>query len=163
MGRDPKSLFSEMRLAMRDFDEQSVRTTLAHSFNRDAVIHLCHPFGDLHGAESLYDKAYAPLFAALPDLERRDWIVIAGEDDEGALWLGAGGHYMGTFMRPWLDIPPTGHIVSMRYHEFYRFEGNKFVEMQAIWDIPEVMMQAHAWPLSPSLGREFLEIGRAHV
>jgi predicted ester cyclase len=27
--------------------------------------------------------------------------------------------------------------------------------MQALWDIPELMMQARAWPMAPSLGREW--------
>ena len=49
----------------------------------------------------------------------------------------------------------------MRYHEFYRFEGAQVSEMQAIWDIPELMMQAGAWPLAPSLGREGLVPGPA--
>jgi len=40
----------------------------------------------------------------------------------------------------------------MRYHEFFRFENNKIIEMQAIWDIPELMMQANAWPMTPQLG-----------
>ena len=33
--------------------------------------------------------------------------------------------------------------------------------MQAIWDMPEVMMQARAWPMVPSLGREFCIPGPA--
>ncbi|MFC6642720.1 ester cyclase [Sulfitobacter profundi] len=71
------------------------------------------------------------------------------------------GHYFGTFLSPWLDIPPTGHLTHMRFHEFYRFERGKVVESQAIWDIPEVMMQAGAWPMAPSLGREFCVPGPA--
>ena len=113
------------------------------------------------GPDALYDRAFAPLLQALPDLERRDWIVMAGVDDDGKTWLGAGGHYIGTFARPWLDIAPTGHVVTMRYHEFFRFEGDKILEMQAIWDVPEVMMQAGVWPLAPSLGREFFVPGPA--
>tara|TARA_B110001469_G_C9633997_1_gene317498 strand:- start:1698 stop:2414 length:717 start_codon:yes stop_codon:yes gene_type:complete len=45
-------------------------------------------------------------------------------------------------------------MTHMRFHEFFRFEQGKIVEIQAIWDIPEVMLQAQAWPLSPSLGWE---------
>jgi predicted ester cyclase len=156
-----KSLFGPLRLAMRNFAEVPVRDALQTLFAPEAIIHLCHPFSDLSGSDALYDKAYGPLFKALPDLERRDWILMAGEDQDGAMWLGAGGHYMGTFIKPWLDTPPTGHVVTMRYHEYYRFEGRQVVEMQAIWDIPEVMMQANAWPLAPSLGREFLVPGPA--
>jgi predicted ester cyclase len=157
----PKSLFDKIRLSMRDFEERSVRKALMKTFDQDAIIHLCHPFGNLIGPERLYEAAYAPLLLALPDLERRDWIVMSGADQNGALWLGAAGHYMGTFVRPWLDIPATGHIVTMRFHEFYRFEGDQIVEIQAIWDVPEVMMQAHVWPLSPSLGHEFVVPGPA--
>ena len=65
--------------------------------------------------------------------------------------VGCGGHYSGTFISPWLDIPATGHLAHMRFHEFFRFEEGKIVEIQALWDIPEVMMQANAWPMAPSL------------
>ena len=51
----------------------------------------------------------------------------------------------------------------MRFHEFYRIEDGRIVEMQALWDIPEVMMQAGAWPMVPSLGREFCIPGRPPV
>ena len=43
----------------------------------------------------------------------------------------------------------------MRFHEFYKFWEGKIVEVQAIWDVPEVMMQANSWPMAPSLGREY--------
>ena len=64
-----------------------------------------------------------------PDLERRDYIVMAGPDEFGNDWVGCGGYYTGTFTGPWLDIPPTGHQVSMRYHEFFRFVDGKVVEI----------------------------------
>jgi predicted ester cyclase len=53
---------------------------------------------------------------------------------------------------PFLDIRPTGHLAHMRYHEYFRLEGGKIVEMQAIWDFPELMMQAGVWPMGPQLG-----------
>ena len=63
----------------------------------------------------------------------------AGPDDGGAEWVGCGGHYMGTLAAPWLDIPPTGHLAHMRFHEFYRFEEGRVVEIQALWDIPATL------------------------
>ena len=80
---------------------------------------------------------------------------MSGRSRIGQDWVGCAGYYTGEFVRPWLDIPPTGHMVSMRFHEFFRMESGKAIEMQALWDIPEVMMQAGAWPMSPSLGREW--------
>ncbi|RMD93471.1 MAG: polyketide cyclase [Alphaproteobacteria bacterium] len=140
---------------MADFDPAPVRAALRGLFAGDAVVRLCHPFGQVIGAEGLWHAALAPLAHAWPDLERRDYIVMAGQDEHGLWWLGAGGFWCGTFTRPWLDIPPTGHLAHMRFHEFYRFDGDRVVEVQALWDIPEVMMQAGAWPLAPSLGREW--------
>lgn len=156
-----KNALSPFRMAMTDFTEAGIREMLADLMSEDATIHMCHPFGDLVGPEAFYNALVKPLHAALPDLERRDWIVMAGPDDHGNDWVGCGGHYVGTFTRPYLDIQPTGHMAHMRFHEFYKFENGKVTEFQAIWDIPELMMQAGAWPMSPSLGREFLIPGPA--
>jgi len=150
-----KAALTPLRAAMADFDADTVRAELAELLTPDAVVHMPVPLGDFQGPDAFYDACYAPLFDAMPDLERRDWIVMAGETDHGGHWVGCGGHYFGTFVGPWLDIPPTGHLTHMRFHEFYRFEDGKVTEIQTLWDIPEVMMQAGAWPMAPSLGLEF--------
>lgn len=150
-----KALIAPLRRAMYDFEEGTVRAGLAGLMAPDAVVRHCHPLGETVGPEAFYERAFAPLLEAIPDLERRDWIVIAGADEDGAQWVGCGGYYTGAFMAPWLGIPPTGHQVHMRFHEFYRFEEGRVVEFQGIWDIPELMMQAGAWPMAPSLGREW--------
>ncbi len=150
-----KELLVPIRAAMHDFSERSVRRALDLASSSDAVFRLCHPFGDSTGSDAYYASAYSDLLEAWPDLERRDWIVVAGTDDGESDWVGCGGYYTGVFIGPWLDIPPTGHQVAMRFHEFYRIVDGRIVEMQALWDIPEVMMQAGAWPMAPSLGREW--------
>ncbi len=150
-----KAQIASMRAAMYDFETESVQATFKALIEPDAVIHMPWPLGDMIGPESLYDRCYAPLFEAIPDLERRDWIVMGGRTEHGDDWIGCGGHYSGTFVAPWLDIPPTGHLAHMRFHEFYRFEGGRVVEIQSLWDIPELMMQANAWPMAPSLGLEY--------
>lgn len=150
-----KAAIAALRAAMYDFEEGPVRSALSDVIAEDSVIHMPCPFGDLVGPEALYDTCYAPLLHSLPDLERRDWIVVGGTTEHGDDWVGCGGHYMGTFLAPWLDIPPTGHLTHMRFHEFYRFREGRAVEVQTLWDIPEVMMQARAWPMAPSLGLEF--------
>ncbi|MDU8910278.1 ester cyclase [Aestuariicoccus sp. MJ-SS9] len=122
-----------------------------------ALFRMCHPFGDLRGADAWWEAAMAPLAGALPDLERVEYIHIAGRDDAGALWVGSGGYYCGTWARPWLGMPATGQIAHLRFHEFYRIEEGVCVEMQALWDLPEMMMQAGVWPMAPQLGR-FLHV-----
>ncbi len=150
-----KALVAPLRAAMYDFSEATVRAALAALLAPDAVVRLADPLGEIAGPDAFYDTAYEPLLKALPDLERRDTIVMAGPTPEGTDWVGCGGYYTGTFMAPWLDIPPTKHQVAMRYHEFFRFENERVVEVQALWDIPEMLIQADAWPLAPSLGREW--------
>lgn len=147
-----KSLIEPYRLAMMDAAEGSVREAMSDLFTPNATLHMCHPFGDLTGPDAYWNTCLSPLLAAMPDLERRDMILLAGTTEQGQDWIGAMGNYMGTFTAPFLNIPPTGHLAHMRYHEFFRVENGKITEMQAIWDIPELMMQARAWPMAPQLG-----------
>lgn len=155
-----KQRIGTFRAALYDCDPATLAQQFEKVFAPDCEIHLAFPFEDLAGPQALLEQAYQPLLAALPDLERRDFILMAGESD-GDHWVGCAGHYIGVFERPWLDIPPTRHAVAMRYHEFFRFQGDWVVEMQALWDIPQVMMQAQTWPMSPSLGVEWLVPGPA--
>ncbi len=150
-----KAALQYIRDAMYDFDMTTLHDAFSALCTKDVRFNLAFPFETIAGVDGYLSGVYAPLLKAIPDLERRDHIVMAGPTPEGADWVGCGGYYTGTFAAPWLDIPPTGHIVHMRFHEFYRFEDDKIVEMQALWDIPEVMMQAGAWPMVPSLGREW--------
>ncbi len=150
-----KALVARLRAAMYDFEIEAVRRSFHAACAPDVVFRLAFPFETIRGVDTYIERAYAPLAQALPDLERRDYIVMAGPTPEGADWVGCGGFYTGAFLSPWLDIPATGHIAHMRFHEFYRFEDGQITEMQALWDLPEVMMQAGAWAMSPSLGSEW--------
>ena len=147
-----KSVIKPLQSAMMDFAELPVRSALNNLITPKAKLQICYPFGELIGPESLYEGAYSQLFNSIPDLERRDMITMAGTTPEGQDWVGTMGNYMGTFVKPWLNIPATGHLTHMRFHEFFKIEDGAVSEMQAIWDIPEVMVQARAWPLAPQLG-----------
>lgn len=148
-----KAVLAPVRAAMYDWTSEGVRSALLAAAAPDAVFQLAFPFETLGGAADFASGALDVLAEAWPDVERRDYIVIAGDDPDGATWVGAAGYYTGTFVRPFLDIPPTGHQTTMRFHEFFRMEDGRVTEMQALWDIPEVMMQAGAWPMGPPLGR----------
>ena len=159
-----KALIAPLRAAMMAGDPGGIRRALAELFAPDAQIRLGHPVGDLVGPEALWDRAYAPLVAAMPDLERRDFILMAGPrwgDGITGDWVGLGGNFVGTFTAPWLGIPATGNPVFMRYHEYLRIEDGKVVEMQGLWDMPQVMRQAGVWPMAPGLGVEWMCPGPA--
>jgi len=148
-----KAVIAPLRAALYDFDMDAVRTQLEATFSPRASIRLAFPFEDLDGPEDFLCRALLPLFHAFPDLERRDTIVMAGPADDGEIWVGCCGYYTGTFARPFLDIPPTGHMATMRFHEFFRIVDDRVTEFQGLWDIPELMHQAGAWPMAPQLGR----------
>jgi predicted ester cyclase len=152
---DNKAALKPFREALYNFNADTLKNEMSALFSPTAKIHLFHPLGDMEGPDAFYREAFLPLAKAIPDLERRDSIVMAGPTVEGHHWVGCCGYYTGSFSTPWLNIPASGHMVSLRFHEFYRFEQGQVVEVQAIWDIPELMMQASAWPMSPSLGREW--------
>lgn len=150
---DLKSLIQGYAKATATFETRAVEKALLGLMSPDAAVKMCHPFGTLDGAAAFFETCLKPLHKAIPDLERREMIRLAGTTQEGQDWVGTMGNYMGTFTSPFLDIPPTGHLTHMRYHEFFKFEGSRVTEMQAIWDIPEVMMQAGGWPMAPQLGK----------
>lgn len=151
-----KQLINMIRSSLYDFDLNNLSDAIEKAFHSDALIQLSFPFETLPGGpDGLYSEVFVPLSVAIPDLERRDTILMSGTTDAGKQWVGCCGYYTGTFTKPWLGINPTGHQISLRFHEFYRVELGQIAEMQAIWDIPELMMQANAWPMVPSLGREW--------
>ncbi|WP_120632144.1 ester cyclase [Ruegeria sp. EL01] len=156
-----RELLTPLRRALYDWDDAAVRRALETHFSPDAVFRCCHPFGDQNSPQAFFENVLTPLRKAWPDAERRDWLVMVGEDEHGSNWVGCGGHYVGTFAGPFLDIPPSGHLAHMRFHEYYRVADGKIVEMQIIWDLPEVMMQVGAWPMAPSLGSEIFIPGPA--
>ena len=77
-------LLNRLRAAQYDWNESDIRSALNDICAPDAVFRLAHPFGDMKGADAFYDHALAKLQTAWPDLERRDWIVMAGDDQQGA-------------------------------------------------------------------------------
>ena len=155
-----RASFQPFRNAMYHLEADRLPRQLAELFVDDAVIQLGYPLGQMEGPGELYGAAYAPLLRAVPDLERRDYIVMAGPyEDQG--WIACAGFYTGVFENPWLDIPATRHMVYMRYCEFFHLESDRIVEMHGLWDIPEVMLQSGAWPLSPALGQTLLVPGPA--
>ncbi|GAA0834335.1 nuclear transport factor 2 family protein [Marinomonas arenicola] len=150
-----KEIVNKLRKCLYDYSEVDLAKTIECVIANNAILQFSFPFETLESKQELLSRIFNPLAKAFVGLERRDTIVMSGNSNNNSQWVGCCGYYTGSFEKPWLDILPTGHQVSMRFHEFFRIEDGLIVEIQAVWDIPEVMMQAGAWPLSPSLGREW--------
>ena len=114
-------------------------------YDADMAWHGPHPINTLRGYRAVLDGFWVPLLAALPDIERRDDILICGEFKAGA-WVGASGYYTGTFANDWLGIPASGGILNIRFGEFSRLEAGKVQEVYLILDILDVLRQAGRWP-----------------
>ena len=156
---DNRALINPLREAWQTCNAQRAQKAISELFAPDAKIRLQHPFREVAGPEDLWSRVYAPLFAAMPDLERRDFIVMAGPRwgvGQQENWVGLGGNFIGAFSAPWLGIPATGKPVFMRYHEYLRIEDGKVVEMEGLWDIAQVILQAGVWPMAPQLGVEWM-------
>jgi len=111
------------------------------------------PLDELQGLDAVAETVWRPLMAALPDLERRDDIVVGGRF-EGREYVATVGHYCGTFTRDWLGIPATGRALFLRYGEVHRIENGRVAQSNCLWDILDAMRQSGHWPLPPSLGME---------
>ncbi len=159
-----KALLSTLRAALRGGDPDRLRGAFLSVFAEDAHIRLGAPFHGVTGPQDLWDRVYAPLLRAMPDMERLEFITMAGPrwgDRPSGDWVGLGGNIVGTLRGSWLGIPATGKPVFMRYHEYLRVEDGKVVELQGLWDIAQVMHQAGVWPMAPQLGVEWMCPGPA--
>jgi predicted ester cyclase len=112
-----------------------------------------HPLNDKRGTAAVAAEVWTPLKTAMPDLERRDLIVVGGSYD-GRDYVAMVGHYCGTFRSDWLGIPATGRPVFLRYGEVHQLAGGRIVQSNCLWDVLDLIRQAGLWPLAPSLGVE---------
>jgi len=144
----------------RDFAAAVSRTApgeplaaLAALMAEDAVVNAYRPVDRCACRGEAEERLFRPLVAALPDLERRDDILLAGSF-EGSEFVAATGHYAGTFATPLFDIPATFGLVFLRFGEVHRIRGGAIVESFIHLDLIDLMRQAGVCPLPPSRGAE---------
>ncbi|MGL4322870.1 MAG: ester cyclase [Beijerinckiaceae bacterium] len=139
--------------AIAESTPESVLARLSQAYHPQAEWRGSYPMNELRGVEAMAAAVWQPLLTAFPDLERRDTLLIGGRWNDGD-WVGAVGHYCGTFRRDWLTIPATGRPIYIRYGEFHRVEAGKIIQSTVLMDVLDVIRQAGFWPIAPSLGTE---------
>lgn len=95
-----KKYFENYQLATQNFNKNSIKNSLVKYFSENSVFHFCYPFGTFNGLDKLLTNCINPLLDSIPDLERRDMIVMAGTTPEGKDWLAKYAIY--NFSR-WMD------------------------------------------------------------
>ncbi|TXB69401.1 hypothetical protein FQV27_10320 [Paracoccus aurantiacus] len=126
---------------------------IAALYHPDAEWRGAHPLNEMRGTEAIAANVWQPLMDAVPDLERRDLILVGGSY-QGRDYIAALGHYCGTFRRDWLGIPATGGAVFLRYGEVHQIRDGRIVQSNCLWDVLDLIRQTGIWPLAPSLGAE---------
>lgn len=124
---------------------------MAALYSADCAWHGPKPLDAFRGADAITASFWQPLFEAIPDIERREDISLAGAWNAG-LWTAVTGHYQGRFVAPWLGLPPNGRLVRLRFGEFSRLDGRCIVEQYTLIDLPDLMWQLGCWPFAPMLG-----------
>ncbi len=128
---------------------------LAAHTSRDYRWRGLHPFHEQPSASAAMEVFWTPLLASFTSFQRREQIFFAGLNDcdgQQTTWTCSMGHFRGLFDVPWLGIPATGKIVTIRYAEFHRIEGEKIAETALFVDMLNVIWQAGVWPLPPMTG-----------
>ena len=142
-------LFRELDAA----EPADVKRVLAKYCHEDVVWEIFHPFNTLQGIDQAADIFWTPLNEAMPDMERRPDILIAGSYRDSD-WVSAMGHFMGNFLKPWLKIPETVGIIWLRIGENYALRDGKIAKAYVLLDILDFMRQAGIHPLKRSPGCE---------
>ena len=127
--------------------------SLAAVYAPDAAWRGSHPINELAGVDAIAATFWTPLLAAIPDLERREQMLIGGAY-EGVDIVAGYGTLTGIFRHDWLDIPATGRTVSIRYSEAHEFAGDRIARTTMLVDLLDLMRQVNVWPIAPSLGLE---------
>jgi predicted ester cyclase len=143
---DRKRLVHELHRRLDAAPAQEVAAVWDAALTPGAVMHTVHPLNDLSGAKEVSGRFWSPLRAAFPDLERRTYILMGGRFAD-ADWVCATGVLEGTFQAPFLGVPATEGLASLRFGEFYRIEGGRIAEIYAIYDLIDLMRQAGLNPL----------------
>lgn len=136
-----------------------------------------HPFNEQRSASDVADVFWTPLHHSFTAMQRQVSVFFANHNclpvvqitdsassnDEQlrSVWTCQMGHFMGLMDKPWLDIPPTGRMVFIRFAEFHRVLDGVIQESSLFIDLIGVMRQAGHYPLPPSTGASFIYPGPA--
>lgn len=148
-----KRLVRDALAAIAHASPADLPAALAAAYHPDAEWRGSHPLNEMTGLGAIAAAVWRPLHAAFPDLERRDSLMVAG-DYEGHAFVGAVGHYCGTFHADWLGIPATGQPIYLRYGEFHRVRDGRIDQSTVLIDILDFIRQAGIWPVAPGTATE---------
>ena len=86
-------------------------------------------------------KAFGEAFrSALPDA-RMDIVSVVEEGEAVAIEARFRGTHTGALATPQGEIPASGNAIDVPFADFFRLDGETFVEHRVYWDQAEMMAQ----------------------
>lgn len=143
-------VYDHLHALIRANDKDKIAAKL---YADDLAFDAFHPVNSLQGRQQAVEEFWEPLAAAMPDLERRDSILIAGEY-EGRQFVSAMGHYQGTFRNTLFGVPATQGAIHLRYGEIHELQNGRIRHTHLLVDMLDLLRQTGDWPVAPSLGAE---------
>ena len=152
--------------AVADAAPGDLAAALERAYAPDATWRGSHPLNERRGPDAIA-AIWTDLKRAVPDVERRDLIVVGGTY-EGTAMVACMGHHVGRWERPWLGMPPSGGVIRLRYGEVHAVSDGRIVLSTCLWDVLDAMRQCGPlaggmgpgfWPLAPSRGTEMTWLG----
>jgi hypothetical protein len=86
-----------LRSELYDFNRSIVLIDLNKALAPAALAQLSFPFETIYSAQRFHDNNYELLNKVILDLECQVTIVIAGNSEDGSIWVGYCGYYTGSF------------------------------------------------------------------
>jgi len=93
------------------------------------------------------------LFEALPDIERREQVVIGGAFRD-KIQVGSISILSGTFKKPLFGIKPINKMVNLKCCEVHELKNNKIIESHILIDLLDLIFQTGINPIHKSRGSE---------
>ena len=121
--------------------------------HEDILFRGPHPINDLNGQGQVIQNFWKPFIEAFPNFERHHDIFLGGSY-KGDSWVSSMGHYVAKFEKPWLGIPASNKLVTIRFGEFCKIQDGKIKEIYLLMDLLDLMRQVSLWPLPYTLGVE---------
>ena len=126
---------------------------LDKSFSKEIKVNCFHPLNEFSGLNDFKQKFWIPLFEALPDIERREQIVIGGAFRD-KIQVGSISILSGTFKKSLFGIKPINKMVNIKCCEIHQLKNNKIVESHILIDLLDLIFQTGINPIHPSRGSE---------
>ena len=155
-----KRLVFEQMAAISSAESGNLQSRISETYSADAELQCFHPINDVSGVDEISQQYWQPLKAALPDMERRD-LIVSGGDFDGKSVVAVLGHYQGTFVSDWLEVPASHGVVHLRFAELHEVVEGKVRRSYVLIDLLDLLWQVGKWPIAPSVGAEGMWPGPA--